>query len=225
MNASDRIKDFIRGFESCRLTAYPDPGSLDGKPWTIGWGTTRGVYKGMTITQEEADLLFDEDVNAVAKQVSRMVRVPLNQSQFDALVSFVYNVGAEAFRKSTLLRKLNAGNYDAVPGELARWNKVKGKVVRGLVNRRAAEAGLWARDAHVAGNMVEAATPRGSVAPVAVGGAGAVAGAGILATAGEHASPILAAIGAMDWKLAAVLAVACVAAFVAWRFCARDGSL
>lgn len=144
MNASDRIKDFIRGFESCRLTAYPDPGSLDGKPWTIGWGTTRGVYKGMTITQEEADLLFDEDVNAVAKQVSRMVRVPLNQNQFDALVSFVYNVGQTQFGASTLLRLLNEGDYEGAAGQFGRWIRGgSGEVLPGLVRRRAEEKAIF----------------------------------------------------------------------------------
>ena len=218
---NDEALALIKRMEGIRLTSYQDVGGV----WTIGYGHTATARPGQTITEAEAEALLRSDLAQAERTVSNLTTVDLSDGQFGALVSFVYNVGAGAFRQSTLLKKLNAGNYDAVPAELARWNKVKGKVVRGLVNRRAAEAGLWARDAHVAGNMVEAATPRGSVAPVAVGGAGAVAGAGILATAGEHASPILAAISGLDWKLAAVLAVAGVAAFVAWRFCARDGSL
>lgn len=144
MNASQRIRDFIKGFEGCRLTAYPDPGSTDGRPWTIGWGTTRGVKPGMTITQEEADLLFDEDVNAAAREVSRLVRVPLNQNQFDALVSFDYNVGQAQFGASTLLRLLNEGEYEGAAGQFGRWVKGgSGDTLPGLVRRREAERAMF----------------------------------------------------------------------------------
>lgn len=144
MNVSQRGIDLVKSFESCRLTAYPDPGSADGKPWTIGWGTTRGVREGMTITQQEADLLFLEDINAFAKSVTWMVEVPLNQNQFDALVSFVYNIGTTQFANSTIRRMLNEGDYEGAAGQFGRWVKgASGEALPGLVRRRAAEKALF----------------------------------------------------------------------------------
>lgn len=151
----------VKQFEGCRLVAYPDPGSKDGEPWTVGYGHTSDgfmkVYKGQRITQSQADAALEHDLNETAAAVERLVKVHLSDNQFGALVSFTFNVGITAFSTSTLLKKLNAGNYDAVPAELARWNKNDGKVMKGLVNRRAAEAGLWARGAFVASNTVTAA--------------------------------------------------------------------
>ena len=142
MNASDRGLDLIKSFEGCKLTAYPDPGT-GGAPWTIGWGTTRGVKPGMTITQEEADLLLAEDVSSFAQAVNRLVTVPLNQNQFDALVSFAYNVGSSNLGNSTLLRLLNEGNYEGAAGQFGRWvNGGSGETLPGLVRRRAAERAL-----------------------------------------------------------------------------------
>lgn len=132
-------------FESCKLEAYPDPGSKDGKPWTIGWGHTGPeVVKGLKWTQAKADAVFVDDLQRFELAVGGLVKVALNQGQFDALVDFTYNLGDASLRSSTLLRELNAGNYAAVPAQLARWNKNDGKVMRGLIRRRAAEAALWA---------------------------------------------------------------------------------
>lgn len=144
MNISDRGLDLIKSFEGCKLTAYPDPGSLDGRPWTIGWGTTRGVRQGMTITQEEADLLLAEDVSSFSAAVNRLVTVPLNQNQFDALVCFAYNVGSSNLGSSTLLRLLNEGDYEGAAGQFGRWVKGgAGETLPGLVRRRAAEKALF----------------------------------------------------------------------------------
>ena len=88
--------------------------------------------------------------------VNNLVKVDLNQNQFDALVSFVYNVGVEIFRTSTLLKKLNKGQHNAVPSELMKWTKSKGKQMAGLVNRRSQEAALWGKGSFVASNFVEA---------------------------------------------------------------------
>ncbi|MBS7545696.1 lysozyme [Ancylobacter oerskovii] len=155
------IVDHVKRFEGCRLTAYPDPGSKNGEPWTIGYGHTSdkfmAVRRGMTISQAQADAALEHDLGEAADIVDRLVKVPLNDWQRGALASFVLNIGEGQFSGSTLLRKLNAGNYDAVPGELARWNKNDGKVMKGLVNRRAAEAGLWVRTSFVASNTVPAA--------------------------------------------------------------------
>lgn len=131
-------------FESCELSAYPDPGSKDGKPWTIGWGHTGPeVVKGLRWTQEQADVAFVKDLAKFESAVNAAVKVPLTQSQFDALVSFTYNLGGANLRSSTLLRKLNAKDYGGAEAEFARWVKNDGKTMRGLIRRRAAEAALF----------------------------------------------------------------------------------
>lgn len=131
-------------YESCKLEAYPDPGSKDGTPWTIGWGhTDPEVVKGLVWTQEKADATFKVDVGATEREVLSLVKVPLTQGQFDALVLFVYNVGDGAFFKSTLRGLLNAGDYAGAAGQFARWNRNDGKVMKGLTRRRASEAALF----------------------------------------------------------------------------------
>lgn len=137
----------LKAWEGLRLTAYPDPGSRDGEPWTIGYGHTSDghmrVHKGLTITEAQAAAALAHDASEAATAIARLVKVPLNENQMGALVAFVFNVGIGAFQKSSLLRKLNAGDYAAVPSELARWNKNDGKVMPGLTNRRRAEGVLW----------------------------------------------------------------------------------
>jgi GH24 family phage-related lysozyme (muramidase) len=142
----------LKSFEQLRLQAYDD---ATGRPLakgeepkgvpTIGWGHTRGVKPGDTCTVEEAEAFLQEDLAPACHAVESMVKVPLTDNQFDALVSFVFNVGEEAFHDSTLLRVLNAGHYDAVPAQLARWNKDNGVVLTGLTRRRKAEEDLWNR--------------------------------------------------------------------------------
>ncbi|TNI12687.1 lysozyme [Aeromonas veronii] len=139
-------------FENCELTAYPDPGSKNGEPWTIGWGHTGPEVKpGLVWTQDQADAAFLEDLRRFERDIEKLVTVPLTQGQFDALVSFAYNVGAdidadtiaEGLGDSTLLRKLNAGDYEGAAQEFKKWNKNDGQVMRGLVRRRAAEEALF----------------------------------------------------------------------------------
>lgn len=132
--------DLIKSFEGLELKAYmPTPND---RP-TIGYGHTKGVTMGSEITQERADLLLVEDLAWVEAAVAQKVTVPLTQPQYDALCSFIYNVGAGAFGKSTLLRRLNGGDYGAAANQLPRWNKQKGVVLRGLTRRRAAEKALF----------------------------------------------------------------------------------
>ena len=156
--------EHLKRWEGLRLTAYPDPGSRDGHPWTIGYGHTSDafmkVYKGLTITEVQAEAALIHDANEAATAIKRLVKVPLTENQMGALVSFVFNIGIGAFGTSTLLRKLNAGDYNAVPAELARWNKNDGKVMKGLTNRRAAEAGLWAKGDFVASRTVKVTEPQ-----------------------------------------------------------------
>lgn len=157
---NDETIKMLKQWEGFRASAYPDPGSRDGTPWTIGYGQTRinnrPVRKGDTITEPEAYAWMKAELDRVSGVVERLVKVPLTDNQHGALVSFTYNVGDKAFQTSTLLRLLNQGDYGAVPAQLARWNKNDGKVMKGLTNRRAAEAGLWARGEYVASNDVAA---------------------------------------------------------------------
>lgn len=196
--------EHVKRWEGCKLKAYPDPGSRDGTPWTIGYGHTSDsfmkVHKGLVITQAQADAALVHDLEETAAEVARLVKVKLSDNQFGALISFAFNVGVGAFGKSTLLKKLNAGDYGSVPAQLARWNKNDGKVMEGLTNRRAAEAGLWAKGAHVASRAV-AAEPG---APSMVNKETVSWGAGILATLGSAISGS----GPIQWALAAVIVLA-----------------
>lgn len=136
--------ELIKAHEGLRLTAYPDPGS-GGDPWTIGYGSTKGVTPGMTITQEQAEQRLRDDLDFAEQCVCRMVHddVTLTDNQFAALVSFVFNVGCGNFQKSTLLQMVNAGRFDEAAAQFLRWNKAAGKVMAGLTKRRADEAELF----------------------------------------------------------------------------------
>jgi lysozyme len=115
---------------------------------TIGYGTTAPrsrLEQGTRIDRATAELWLAEDMREAEADVARLVKVPLNENQLSALVSFVYNVGPGALERSTLLRLLNAGNYDAVPRELDKYVMSKGQRLRGLVRRRAREGALWSK--------------------------------------------------------------------------------
>lgn len=126
-------------FEGCKLIAYPDP-ATGGKPWTIGYGHTKGVSKGMRCTKEQAEKWLLEDVQESVDAVNKYVQVELTQGMFDSLVDFVFNLGEGNFFKSTLLRKLNNRDYKGADAEFIKWNKAAGKVMDGLTKRRLAEA-------------------------------------------------------------------------------------
>ena len=133
---------FIRDHEGCELHAYPDPGS-GGEPWTIGVGHTGGVKPGDTCTMEQAMQWLKEDVQEAEDAVNRLVKVELSQDQFDALVSLVFNIGGGNFAKSTLLKKINARNFEGAADEFPRWNRAAGRVMAGLTKRRHAEQSLF----------------------------------------------------------------------------------
>lgn len=140
MQISDEGLDLIKHFEGCELEAYKDAVGV----WTIGYGHTKGVEEGDKWTQEKADfMLFRELEEEYEDYVNNYVHVPLNQQQFDALCSWVYNLGPSNLKSSTLLKKLNNEEYDQVPKQIKRWNKAGGKVLAGLVRRREAEALLF----------------------------------------------------------------------------------
>ena len=114
---SENGAEFIKQFEGLRLTAYNDGTGV----MTIGYGHTGDVKAGETITQAQADSYFNADVKWAVDAVNNAVKVELQQNQFDALVSFTYNVGEGAFKSSTLLKDLNTGDYKSVPSQLDRW--------------------------------------------------------------------------------------------------------
>jgi lysozyme len=142
MRTSPKGVALIKQFEGLRLAAYPDP-ATGGDPWTIGYGSTRGVTKGMTITADQAERMLLNDIARFEPQLDALVKVPLKQGQWDALMSFVYNLGAANLESSTLLKLLNAGDYAAAGDQFARWNKAAGKIMAGLTARRAAERAMF----------------------------------------------------------------------------------
>ena len=146
--------DLIKKFEGLhklgkdgKIRAYRCPA---GK-WTCGYGSTKGVRSGTVWTRAESEERLMEDIREHEHIVKQHVTVPLTQGQYDALVSFVYNLGGGNFRSSTLIKKLNQGLYDEVPEQLMRWNKarVDGKLtaLKGLTRRRSAEAAIFSADA------------------------------------------------------------------------------
>ena len=144
MQTSDKGIALIKEFEGCKLTAYQDSVGV----WTIGYGWTqpldgKPIRAGMTIKQETAERLLKTGLVSYESDVSRLVKVGLTQGQFDALVSFTYNLGARSLSTSTLLRKINAGDYAGAADEFLRWNKAGGKVLKGLTRRREAERALF----------------------------------------------------------------------------------
>lgn len=142
MKTSPKGIALIKSAEGLRLKAYPDPGT-GGLPWTIGYGSTSGVTRNMVITEAQAEQMLAADLVRFERIVERLVRVPVDQGQFDALVSFTYNVGEGNFTKSTLLSKLNAGDTSGAAEQFSRWVHAGGKVLPGLVTRRAAERSLF----------------------------------------------------------------------------------
>lgn len=145
MTASQKAIDLMHEFESCKLTAYPDPGSKNGLPWTIGWGSTGpDIVKGTVWTQAQADARFARDLAKFSKTVSDAIGPTITtQNQFDAMVSLAYNIGAEAFKGSTLLKKHKAGDPAGAQAEFKKWVYNDGKKLAGLVRRRDAEAALY----------------------------------------------------------------------------------
>lgn len=132
--------EHLKEWEGLRLDAYQDIGGV----WTIGYGSTGPHVKpGMRITEDEAKRLLDADLVRFEKVVNDSVKVPINQNQYNALVSLAFNIGTAAFLRSTVLRRLNAGAYQGAADAILMWNKVKGKKVKGLVNRRESERKLF----------------------------------------------------------------------------------
>lgn len=146
-HVSERGQAMIHQFESFRHDAYPDPGTGN-EPWTIGYGSTvypsgQPVRPGDRVTRAEGALIFAYDLQKFTRSVLQAVEVPLTQNQLDALVSLTYNIGKNAFRRSTLLKTLNRGDYQGAADQFLVWRKAGGRVMQGLVNRRTAERALF----------------------------------------------------------------------------------
>jgi len=135
MKVSNNGINLIKRFESLKLEAYRDSVNIP----TIGYGHTHGVKMGDIITGEQADAFLREDLQVAELTINTNVKVKLTQNQFDALASFVFNLGSGNFVKSTLLKKLNLGDYAGAADEFGKWVNAGGKKLNGLVKRRAAE--------------------------------------------------------------------------------------
>lgn len=139
-------KKLIKQFEGFRAAAYVCPAGVV----TIGYGTTeifgKPVKLGSTITSDEADRFLEEDLKKFEDAINKNVNITITQNQFDALVSFVYNVGIGNFITSTLLKKINEGKIQDAANEFLRWNKANKKVLAGLTRRRQAERDLFLKE-------------------------------------------------------------------------------
>lgn len=142
MQISNKGVSLIKGFEKLELRAYPDPGT-GGKPWTVGWGHTKGVKPGDQITQAQAEAFLAEDLAVFELTVNSAVKVPVTQNQFDAMVSLAFNIGGGNFAGSTLVKRFNAGDVQGAADQFPRWKNANGKEMKGLVRRRAAERELF----------------------------------------------------------------------------------
>lgn len=139
IEVSQECLELVKYFEGMKLRAYKDSGGV----WTIGIGHTRTAKAGMTITEDEAFDLLREDIKEAERGVRQLVNISLYQHQYDALVSFVFNLGVGNFGKSTLLTVVNDENHVQVPNELNRWVYDNGNRLNGLVRRRLAEGLLY----------------------------------------------------------------------------------
>jgi len=140
MKISQEGLSLIKKFEGCELNSYKCAAGVA----TIGYGSTHGIQMGMSISKARAEELLLEDISKFEDIVDKAVTVALDQHQFDALVSWTFNLGGGNLNSSTMLKVINAGDYEDVPEQIKRWNKANGKVLEGLIRRREAEALLFA---------------------------------------------------------------------------------
>ena len=226
LNISAEGIAFIKEFEQCQLTPHlPTPRD---RP-TVGWGMTH-YPDGRTVTledppltQAQADEMFARVLETFQGAVQRAVQVDLDQNEFDALVSFTYNVGMRAFQGSTLLRKLNAGDYDGAAAEFPRWNKQGGQPLRGLTRRRAREQEMFLRNVHSRETpmpqVVEAdapTSPSGFTGPIS----GIISQVGTAATVSDTAHDVASNLGIQQYLPYATLfcVVVGLVAFGVWYY-------
>ncbi|MEY3081277.1 MAG: hypothetical protein RJA94_1262 [Pseudomonadota bacterium] len=202
----------IRRFEGFRGRAYRCPAGV----WTIGYGHTSQagppvVRPCMEIGEVEARRILARDVDRFAREVAPLLRQPVTDAQFSALVSFAFNVGTRAFRSSSVLKAVNAGRVDDVPARLKLWVKAGGRVLQGLERRRAAEAELFLSDTPPRAGRGVTGAPRSVAVERELGRAGAVLGGGAAAAGAAGVLP--------DWMvLLLVILVTGVGLFLLWRW-------
>lgn len=221
MRVSEQGLAFIRKHEGLRLRAYRCPAGV----WTIGYGTTRGVREGQEITQAEAERLLAEDVEYFSHGVLAAITRRPSQAQFDALVSFAYNIGVTGFRRSSVLRAHNAGDFAAAGRAFALWNKAGGRELPGLTRRRADEAALYLSE--LPGETPEKTPPvpqavdperpmqQSQINRAAVG-AGAMGSVALVGETARTVGEVRTNLG--DWLLPALLvAVVGLCAYIVWQ--------
>ena len=219
--SNDGLK-LIKRYEGLKLNAYKCPANV----WTIGYGHTYQVRSGDKITESVATEYLKNDVRHAQNAIDRYVKVSISQYQFDALVSFIYNVGAGAFKKSTLLKMLNKRNYEGASNQFKRWNKAGGRVLKGLSRRRADEAELFANDTDVEDMPQAIDAPIVKTSLTSKTNISSIAGIGGIALTqldtikstfndvtdlasqgGDIADKVGGLAGAFDWKMMAVIGV------------------
>jgi len=136
MKISEDGLELIKKFEGCETSAYQDSVGV----WTIGFGHTKGVEEGQTCSIEDAELMLTDEMDEYEGYINNMVKVDLQQHEFDSLVAWVYNLGPTNLNESTMLKVLNGGQFDRVPDEMNRWTRAGGEILEGLVRRRQAES-------------------------------------------------------------------------------------
>ena len=136
MKISEDGLELIKKFEGCETSAYQDSVGV----WTIGFGHTKGVEEGQTCSIEDAESMLADEMDEYEGYINNMVKVDLQQHEFDSLVAWVYNLGPTNLGESTMLKVLNGGQFDRVPDEMNRWTRAGGEILEGLVRRRQAES-------------------------------------------------------------------------------------
>lgn len=219
--------NLIKKFEGLRLDAYLCPAGV----WTIGYGHTSDagpprVVPGLKITPADATDILRRDLRKYELAVENAVTVPLKPHQFDALASLCYNIGPPSFQRSSLVRKLNRGEYDAVPAELMKWNKAGGRELPGLTRRRRAEAALWRKvdesaplTPEEAAVKPDAPKPRRSITQSREANTAAIAGTtAAVAAVGETSGHLKAASDNLGVPVVAVFVVIAIACGLIWWF-------
>ena len=136
MKISEDGLELIKKFEGCETSAYQDSVGV----WTIGFGHTKGVEEGQPCSIEDAESMLADEMDEYEGYINNMVKVELQQHEFDSLVAWVYNLGPTNLSESTMLKVLNGGQFDRVPDEMNRWTRAGGEILEGLVRRRQAES-------------------------------------------------------------------------------------
>ncbi len=217
MRTSSRGIDLIKEFEGFRAEAYRDPVGI----WTIGYGFTRGVEPGDRMTQRQADERLQAELAAYEDGVERATEGKVTQAQFDALVSFAWNVGIKGMAGSSVIKAHKRGDHQAAARAFALWNKAGGKVWPGLTRRRAAEAALYLSDAPA--DMPQVVEPERPITASTINRAGVAAGGtAAIATVAEAArtvSDIKSSADSLgDWLLPVLLVVvAALCGYIVWE--------